>query len=292
VISDIGQFTAVIVNGEDISLAEVLRLAKWREQVGFLLAAADSLLIRREALQRGIEVTGEELQKVADAFRIARKLFETEDLIEWLADAHLSLAEWEELLEDEIRLDKVRAAVTAPQIEQHFAENRLSFDAAALSQIVVRDEEVAKELRAQVRDEGADFHKLARTYSIDEATRPAGGYRGILKRDAIAEEARAAVFGAQPLDSIRGRVVGPFKTDAGWVLIRVHAIHPAALDEATREQIKSTLFGEWLALQRTRAQICMPLLTMNSEDEDPSYSTLSNPRPQSGRGLDKVESTS
>jgi len=254
--ASVGQFTAVSVNGENLSLADVLRLAKWREQVGFLLGAADLVLIRHEAAQRGIEVSGDELQKAADTFRIARELFEAEDLEQWLTDANLSFTDWERTLEDEVLLSKVRNAVTERQIEQRFAGNRISFDAATISRIVVRDLEVAKELGVQIREEGADFHQLARTYSIDEATRPASGYVGVVKRGAIADEAEAAVFGAQP-----GRVVGPIKTDPGWVLIWVHAIHPATLDEATREQIKSSLFGEWLSQQRNKSRICMPLLT-------------------------------
>ena len=50
--ASVGLFTAVSVNGENLSLADVLRLAKWRERVGFLLEAADLALIRREASQR------------------------------------------------------------------------------------------------------------------------------------------------------------------------------------------------------------------------------------------------
>ena len=35
------------------------------------------------------------------------------------------------------------------KIEQHFAVNKLAFDVAGLSRLVVRSEEIAKELRAQ-----------------------------------------------------------------------------------------------------------------------------------------------
>src|SRR5262249_14278274 len=90
---------------------------------------------------------------------------------------------------------------------------------------------------------------------IDSATRPAGGYVGKIMRKTLAAEAETAVFGAEA-----GRIVGPIKTDRGWLLIGVHALHPATLDEVTREQIKSSLFKEWLSWQRGKAEISAPLL--------------------------------
>ncbi len=261
--TSLSQFTALEVNGEQLSLADVLRSAKWQGQLGFLNAAADLALIRRQAAQGGIEVLDDELQQAADVFRIARGLHEAEEVEDWLAANHLTFADWERLLEDEVVTRKLRDALTESQVEQSFAENKLSFDAATISQIIVSDEEVAKELRVQIFEESADFHKLARVYSIDAVTRPASGYIGVVKRKDLAVELESAVFSAKA-----GRIIGPIKTDQGWRLIRVHSLHPATLDEATREQIKSSLFGEWLSRQRSKAQISAPLLEA-LEDAEP-----------------------
>ncbi len=64
----------------------------------------------------------------------------------------------------------------------------------------------------------------------------------------------AAVFGTQP-----GRTVGPIKTYAGWELVKVEAIHLATLDDSLRETIKSLLFEDWLAGERLKAKIKIPL---------------------------------
>lgn len=261
--TSLSQFTALEVNGEQLSLVDVLRLAKWQGQLAFLQAAADLALIRQQAAQRGIEILGNELQQAADDFRIARGLHEAEAVEAWLSANHLTFADWELLLEDEVITRKLRDALTDHQVEQHFAEHKLSFDAATISQIIVSDEGMAKELRAQSYEEGADFHHLARQYSIDLVTRPASGYVGMVKRQDLAAEASAAVFSAKA-----GRIVGPIKTDQGWHLIRVHTLHPATLDEATREQIKSLLFAEWLSEQRGKARISTPLLEETGEDEE------------------------
>ena len=177
-----GQSTALQVNGEEISLADVIHSAAWRGQLQFLETAADNALIRSEAAQRGLQASDEELQEAADEFRAARRLYEAEDLEKWLIANHFSVEDWERLLEEDILIRKVRDAVTEREVEQYFAENKLSFDAATISQIVVGAEEVAKELIIQISDEGADFHKLARRHSMDDATRPASGYVGPVRR--------------------------------------------------------------------------------------------------------------
>ena len=73
----------------------------------------------------------------------------------------------------------------------------------------------------------------------------------------------AAVFGTQP-----GRTVGPIKTYAGWELVKVEAVHLAMLDDTIRETIKSLLFEDWLAAERVKARISIPLF----EDERLSLS--------------------
>ena len=70
----------------------------------------------------------------------------------------------------------------------------------------------------------------------------------------------AAVFGAQP-----GQTVGPIKTYAGWQLVKLESIHLAKLDEPLREKIKSLLFEEWLASERRKAKISIPLFEEDQE---------------------------
>lgn len=253
------QHTALIVNGEEFSLADLLRHAKWREQLAFVQAAADAALIRQSAVERGIAVTDEELRQAAKDFRSARQLYAGAELRRWLAGRSLTLSDWELMLEDDLLRRKLRNALTGAQVEQYFAENRLSFNSATISHLVTREQDVAKEMRMQIVQENVDFHKLARRYSIDEATRPASGYLGRVRRADLDPISAAAVFGAEA-----GKVVGPLKSDEGWRLIRVHALHPATLDDETRENIQSLLFEEWLAERRGRARISAPLL----EDED------------------------
>jgi putative peptide maturation system protein len=252
---------ALEVNGQRVSLSEVLRLAKFSEKLQFLQDAVDAALIRQAASQQGVEVSGPELQQMADTFRLARELHDVEATERWLAAHHLTYEAWELMLEEELLASKLREKVATGHVEQIFAQEQLSFDSATISRIVATDEGVARELRAQVVDDGSDFHILARTHSRDEATRPAGGYVGLVRRTDLEPAVESAVFGSSD-----GKIVGPFKTDEGWILIKVETIHRASLDEATRTVIKSRIFSEWLSERRRKASIFTPLLEEAMEE--------------------------
>jgi putative peptide maturation system protein len=253
---------ALEVNGEEVSLAEVLRVAKCAGHLQFVGSAVNAALVRQAAEKRGIEATDEELQDEADLFRAERELFDAEATEAWLADSSLSYSDWEAWLEERVVTRKLRETLFGEQIEQHFAVNRLSFDEADVSQLIVKDEDLAHEIRAQIVDDGADFHALAREHSIDEATRPAGGYAGLVRRAELEASVEAAVFGARP-----GAILGPFKDERGWMLVKVDGVRRATLDEATAKVIKEQLFDEWLTEQRGKARLRLPLLQPD-EDED------------------------
>jgi hypothetical protein len=57
---------AVEVNGEQIRLYDVLRLAKLSGKLRGFVEAIDAALIRQEATQRGYGLSDEELQQAAD----------------------------------------------------------------------------------------------------------------------------------------------------------------------------------------------------------------------------------
>ncbi len=260
--TSLSEYIAVDVNGEMISLQEVLRFAKWCGQSSFIKDAVHAALISQAAIERGIKVLDKELQQAADAFRADRDLYDAETTEDWLATNYISHAEWESLLEDEIIRLKLRDVLTFGRVEKYFAEQRFCFDAAIISRLVVTEECVARELRAQIVADGADFHALAREYSVDLSTRPAGGYSGVMRRAEMEAEMEAAVFGAQP-----GQTLGPIKTYAGWELVKLETLHPATLDDAMRETIKSLLFDDWLACQRLKARISIPLLEPRPGDQ-------------------------
>jgi putative peptide maturation system protein len=259
----LGEYVALEVNGEEISFSEVLKLAKLTGQLQFIQDAVDAALIRQAATERGLNASDDELQRAADDFRIEHELHTAEATTNWLAEKRLTFEDWESLIELSLIRDKLRERIAAGKVEQHFVENRPAFDSAAISGLVVKDEDVARELRAQIVEDGADFYTLARQYSIDARTKPAGGYSGEVSRELMEAAVEAAVFGAPA-----GKIVGPFKTDDGWQLIKIESLHLATLTDALRETIKSLLFEEWLGERRRKARVGIPLFEEVEETED------------------------
>ncbi len=240
---------AIRVDGEEISLHDVLSGAKFRGDLDFIRQAVDAALIRAAAAQRGISVDDEELQQAADEFRAARKLYAAQATFDWLAAHHLEQEDWEEQVENKILRQKVRRAVVEGQIDQHFAENRLAFDAATVAWIVIPEESVARELRAQCMEDRVPFYEIVQQF-------PAGRFTGKVRRSGMERLAASAVFGAQP-----GEIAGPVRTEQGWLLALVEAIHPATLDEQTREEVAAALFADWLEQRRQEVKIETPVLT-------------------------------
>ena len=249
------QYVALHVGGEAVHLDEVLRLAKFSGKINFIKDAVNAVLIRQEAQRRGLQVTDDELQQAADDFRKAHGMHNVKTTQAWLKTNFLTIEDWELMLEQQVIAGKLRALLTNDKVEQYFAQNKLSYDTATISQILVNSEDVARELRAQIAEEEMDFHALARQYSLDAANKPAGGYVGSVRRTDMEAAVESAVYGATP-----GKIVGPLKTDAGWLLVKVEELHPATLNETTRERIESLLFDEWLSEQRRKAQISFDLL--------------------------------
>ena len=239
---------ALRVNGEEIGLPDLLDVAKFHGLTAFLDAAIAAALVRQAADGMGIDVSDEELQQAADDFRGQRKLYKAEATHAWLAANHLEQEDWEAVLEDEVLRRKVRERVCADKIEQHFAENRRGLDAASVAQILVADENVARELRAQCVEDQVNFYDLARQY-------PAGRFIGRLRREEMAPLLAAAVFGVEA-----GQLAGPVRTSEGWRLVLVEALHPATLDEHTREEIAGAIFERWVLAERRKAAIETPIL--------------------------------
>lgn len=257
--------TIAVVDGEKISLYSALQLGKLNENLQFIQDAIDSALVCQAAKEHGVEVCDEELQSAADEFRIANDLNTEEATEAWLAKRRLSFLDWEELLHNDILTKKLRSVISGGKVEQHFAQNRLAFDSVEISRIVAAEEGVARELRAQVVDDGADFYALARHYSRDEHSKRAGGYVGVVMRADLEAALEAAVFGAKP-----GQVVGPFKTDNGWELIKIEALHSATLNDTVRECIGKAIFDEWLAERRRQTKIELPVMEEIDVSEDES----------------------
>jgi putative peptide maturation system protein len=236
----------VVSNGGlSLSLGDWLVYLKRRGRLLPLLreGAVDQLVARRAA-EAVLTATDAELQAAADAFRRRHGLASAADTGAWLARQGLTVDEFERSLEADLLAAKFRDHLTRDRLPGHFAAHRDRYARARLRQIIFPSEGMARELLAQVVDEGRDFAELARAHSLDEASRPTGGSLGAVPRLALPASAAEAIFSARP-----GTVVGPVATEQGYALFLVEELLPAELDEDTAALIRRELFDAWLAEQ-------------------------------------------
>jgi hypothetical protein len=245
---------ALVVNDEQVGLSDLLRSIRVADDVSLFERCARQRLIVQLARREGLGVRPEDLQAGVDEWRYQKRLERIEDTEVWLARRGLTLDDVAAEVERRLLRDALAQKVTEGQVEPYFTQHALEFDEAEVCWIHVGEKGTAEEIQMQVAEEGADFYGLARRCSEDEATRPAGGYLGRLRRAQLPKGIAPLVFAAEA-----GEVVGPVKVGKGYALYFVQQVYPATLNEAVRQEIKGRLFKTWLKREMRQAQIVFPL---------------------------------
>jgi parvulin-like peptidyl-prolyl isomerase len=241
------------VNGEDIDILSTIRLSIF-EGGTFLSDAVALVLMRQYAAERGIANTDAELQLAADELRYVRGQEKADTLRQWLRENHQDASSFQDGLDAMLLRNKIRNAIPAEEIKAYHAEHALDFETAEVYSIRVDSEPLAKELLAQINDEGANFHLLAMEHSRDDASRHAGGFVGNLSRKDMTGVVAAAVFSTRPVS-----VIGPVKTDHGWNLFKVTKIHKPTAEESA-ETVRMKLMDQLISQLRAKARIEYPAL--------------------------------
>lgn len=154
-----------------------------------------------------------------------------------------------ERLKEQLVLDQLVKVAVQPQLEvpkeeleAYYAAHEADFAAAQVraAHILLPTAKQAQDLKRQL-DEGADFGKLARRYSADEATRERGGDLGPYRKGAVAPEVEAVILKLKP-----GAVSEPVQSQAGFHLVTVTEREPddPSRVAALRERLRKELYAE------------------------------------------------
>jgi len=117
------------------------------------------------------------------------------------------------------------------------------------SHILVATEEEAQEVMDRLAG-GEDFSELAIELSTDTGSSANGGDLGWFGRGQMVPEFEDVAFNLEI-----GEISDPFQTDFGWHIIKKEGQEVRPIDDTTFNQLKQTLFSEWLANQRTESTI-------------------------------------
>ncbi|HZL00020.1 MAG TPA: peptidyl-prolyl cis-trans isomerase, partial [Caulobacteraceae bacterium] len=217
--------------------------------------------VKREAVAQGLIGQGEPLDISSDQFRevldevIDQKLLAAEAVKRGLdrdAAAQRRLAAARErilgdiLMESSVGRQVNDAAVNG--LYQEMLTNAAPTEQIQLRQVVVASEAEAQQVKTLLAG-GATFDALAAERSRDEATRFKGGQLGPVSTDLLPPAYAPALK-----DAKAGELVGPFKTDQGWVVARIDdrrreapitlaAARPQIIRFLTYDQVKDLILN-------------------------------------------------
>ena len=198
-------------------------------------------IINETAQAKGVTIEANELQQMADNFRLQNNLLDTKTTFNWLKTHDLSTEDFEYLIHSQALATKLANFLFAEAAESHFYEHKLDYTKALIYEIVLPDFDLALEFFYGIQEREFSFWDLAHQYIEDIELRRRGGYRGFLTRDALKPEISAAVFAAQP-----PQILKPILVDKKAHLIYVEEIMQPELNETIRNQIIDYLFEKWL----------------------------------------------
>lgn len=248
----LGEISFGEVAGEAISLARALHLLKidFTEQKRSVpewpWVVLEWTCLLQAVRELGLEPTEEQVRARMRAFRQEHGLYAASDTERFLSNRGCSVEEFGEAMELLCVREALWERYAREPAERHFAQNRTQYDAVVVSELVVGDEGLCRELMLQIREEGADFDRLASRYST-APSRLRGGFLGELGRQKLSPREAAALFSAKP-----DEVVGPFPVQREFRLLRVHEARRAELTDTVRAEIEAQLWAEWLQ-RRVRA---------------------------------------
>lgn len=211
-------------------------------------------VIASTAIEAGIKVETEELQKAADQLRFMYKLNSADDTWIWLAKHGLSLDDFEEIAYTNLISVNLATHLFADKVESYFFECQLDYAGAVIYEVVLDDEDLAIELFYAIQQGEMSFIEAAHQYIQDKELRRSGGYRGIVRRSSLKPEISAAIFAAKPPQLLK-----PIVASSGIHLILVEEIIQPQLDDKLRYQIMSDLFAQWLKQQIEKLEVVTSL---------------------------------
>jgi peptidyl-prolyl cis-trans isomerase C len=210
--------------------------------------------VKRQAVTQGLIGEGEPLDVSSDLFQralnevIDQKLLAKEAVRLKLqrdpqAQQRLAAAR-EKVLGDILIESVVDRAVNENAVKALYQEQqKLSSTSEELSarQIVTATQADADAVK-KLLDTGASFEALALQRSTDQATRFNGGELGYFTLDSMPDAYKAALATAQ-----KGQLVGPFKVDTGYAIVRVEdrrPEQPISLEEARPQIVRFLTYDQ------------------------------------------------
>jgi parvulin-like peptidyl-prolyl isomerase len=231
------------VDDKEISVAQAVKHLQASGKLGQFIGD----IIRQNAIEE--EIASREDIAISPAlteqaiidFRLKNQLTDPQRFNDWLKSSGTSYDTFHGSVASGFKLERLKAVIAEPKLQEYFIERKLFLDRVVLSRIIVEKRELAEELQAQI-EEGASFEQIAREYSLAD-DRVVNGMMGPVSRGTLPDILRAAVDVTSP-----NVLIGPFELEGRFGLFRLEQVLTASLDDTQLKQaLQNELFEKWLA---------------------------------------------
>lgn len=264
------------VNGSKITQDDLYEKMVVANGPATLDALITKELLDQEVAKAKITVTDAEVEK---EYQLVVKNFGSAEAFQQaMAQAGLTEELFKKNLELNLKITKLlepQVKVTDDEIKQTFETYKDSFNTpeqVRTSVILVKTEAEANDIIKELKG-GADFAELAKSKSLDEATKGNGGDTGFFAKEEKEKAVSEAAF-----KLAKDEISGAVKTSEGYQVIKLtdrKEAHTATLDEK-KEEIRKTLVaqqvselsGPWLQDIRSKAKITNTLTDKAAADEE------------------------
>ena len=236
-----------------ISLSQALKYLRASGDIQpFIIKIIRQHIIEQELQSlTNLEISPTQIDRSVMDFRLQNRLLNSEDFEFWLQVQQINYDDLREQRKFELKIQKLKAVVTAPKLEEYFNANKALLDQIILSRIVVAAKDFALSLRSQILEDSNRFESLAREHSLTD-DRLVKGIMGPISLGQIPEQIRESVATATP-----GELIGPLEIDGRYALLRVEQFLPAFLEGSLKQQLQEQLFDQWLQEKAQKMTIKM-----------------------------------
>lgn len=218
------QAVVATINGKPITRQELVDALFARRGKLLLRQMIDEMLIEQAARRRKVSATPAEVD--AELNRVKARYPSSDQFNDELKKSGRSLDQLRHLLRLKLlvtRISRSEAKVPEKEIQDYYEAHRKEFvkpESVLLRDMLLDTKENAEELR-KVLKSGGDFAGLARSFSLDPATKNSGGDMGIIAVSALTAPLAKAVK-----EMVPGQISPVIEAPDGFYLLKVEKKFP------------------------------------------------------------------
>lgn len=243
--------TAFTINGDEVSLERAFAWSAIEDDEPFLQVTVERATLIQLSIESGVDISAAEIQSAVDEFRLEAGLNSADETRRWLKANRLD----ERSLADACRLrvirEKLLAAIDDADVAAYYLEHAAEFESATLYSMTLATRKEAERMADQLREGSMNFHLAAMEHSVDETSRPAGGYLGNITRAELPDIVAVSVFSVDP-----GDIVGPLKDGTIYDILLVADIHKPSLQDVEFD-IRLAILSEQIEMLVRRSVVLL-----------------------------------